>query len=333
MRGLVLWRGRPQHGVRLLLVDRGVGAPLVAVKEHRRPRRRARDVAANDISKRWSRSTPGHLEHDGVAARIRLTGDEPILYRSISIQGINQDECGLVAARQHDVTTITDGCRAALERALVLVPVAQLAALQGTRRREHSQGPSDRRSAASSARRSAHAAGGLATGRQGRRARPDAELACSAGPGTGVLGDVQGRVALLAPRSGGLRPSLTSPARAGGSHLRRGARHPVIGRRAAPRVGDDLLLATRRPRQAGSWRASLPLASVSRWPARAVSFDQRCALRWCSSPRVTCRCPPAPQLLVVLVAAGSGDQLRRDQHPEGRLRLATPRRAAYARAR
>jgi hypothetical protein len=55
----------------------------------------------------------------------RLTGDEPILYRSILIQAINQDEYGLVAARQHDVTTITDGCRAVVERALVLVRVAQ----------------------------------------------------------------------------------------------------------------------------------------------------------------------------------------------------------------
>jgi hypothetical protein len=203
----------------------------------------------------------------------------------------------------------------------------------GARRREHAQGRRDRRSAASRARRSAHAARGLATGRQGRRARPDPEPARSAGPRTGVSGDVQGRVALLAPRSGGLRPSLTSPARPV-TRSCDGCPAPVIGRRAAPRVGDDLLVATRRPRQAGSWRASLPLASVSRWPARAVPFDERCALGWCSSPSVTCRRPPAPQLLVVLVVAGSGDQLRRDQQeepcPDPRVHGQAPRRARRA---
>jgi hypothetical protein len=61
---------------------------------------------------------------------------------------------------------------------------------------------------------------------------------------TGVLNEPQnrgarrrqGRVASLAPRSGGLRPSLTSPARADGSHLRR-VQAPVVRRQASHRIG------------------------------------------------------------------------------------------------
>jgi len=73
----------------------------------------------------------------------------------------------------------------------------------------------------------------------------------------------QGRVASLAPRSGGLRPSLTSPARAGGSHLRRGA----STRRSTTGVSPDLLALAPVGRQALHCELGAPLAEC---PSRII---------------------------------------------------------------
>lgn len=122
----------------------------------------------------------------------------------------------------------------------------------------------------------------------------------------------QGRIASLAPRSGGLRPSLTSPARAGGSHLRRGADTPSL---------DDLALhgfAVARNRR---WTTGVALrvedvqpsqrehhaemeAGETRSHVRAAveeGAERCCSTRasrsgWCSSLRTT-RAPTADAIL------------------------------------
>jgi hypothetical protein len=71
-------------------------------------------------------------------------------------------------------------------------------------------------------------------GRQGRRARPDPELARSAGPRTGVLGDVQGRVACSRRGAAGCarlqRRPWTDPPAAGSWSIRRLAIFAVVRR-------------------------------------------------------------------------------------------------------
>ncbi len=135
------------------------------------------------------------------------------------------------------------------------------------------------------ARRSAHAAGVLATGRQGRRARPDPRTGLLSRTRTGVLGEVEGRVALLATRSGGLRPVLDVACARRWIAVATGCPDPSLDEGAAPRVGDDLLVVARR--------LGGPKAGERRSRSRA-SFGgrrERCRSTSCalSSPRVTCK--------------------------------------------
>ena len=135
----------------------------------------------------------------------------------------------------------------------------------------------------------------------------------------------QGRVASLAPRSGGLRPSLTSPARAGGSHLRRVQApvvrpqrhrtccpsHPSLGRRrTAGGLTGPAVPRTRRwgrRRTAGGRTPSQP-----EHHAELDSGETRSRRPSCGRGRSRTRCSTS--------ASRSGGALRRDrlQHTDRR---------------
>jgi hypothetical protein len=149
---------------------------------------------------------------------------------------------------------------------------------------------------------------------QNRRARRTAEPACSTNRRTGVLDDVKD--ASLAPRSGGLRPSPTSSARAGGRILRRGAgtRRSTTGVsrtscRSHPSWATGVALRVEGvPRNASitpSWTRARHVPPPSRGRGRSRTrcstsasrsggalrcerlqhTDRRRTFRWCSSPR------------------------------------------------
>jgi hypothetical protein len=232
----------------------------------------------------------------GAALTFRLTDDEPILCRSIANQSITQDEGGAVAARQHHVTTITDAGEgrprnatqtgvlsgAGPERLLGDVKDASLRPPRGPPR----PGPRAGVLGDVRARRST---------RCGSTATSDPELACSATSRTR-------RFTRAAQR--GLRPSLTSPVRAGGSQLRRGGSHPVTGRQALHREADDLLRSqldakgelegceTRfRFRVAFERRATRSCSTSAACSGGACRRERRACgslhrkFRWCSPPR------------------------------------------------
>lgn len=115
--------------------------------------------------------------------------------------------------------------------------------------------------------------------------------------------------------SGRLRPSLTSSARDGGTPLRRRARYPsLVNAPSRTALGVDSLrcnAGTRRGRTQHDVQARRTVRPI---PGMASPADERSTHAWCPSPRARPTTPRPVQLRVVLVAAGSGDFLDRDQH-------------------